>query len=296
VGKHIILELQFASRSGRTPVDPDLAKALPGPGWSDWLRYGSALAEALLEYFAGGADGCDLRTAWRFGKKDLEAFEHLRVIPRKLLNETDAAYRRNMEHMQAQPVALSTPYGPIKIREVVYLGAVKLKENQIGTVEFANALVASDTLLDALRPACRDLETGPVLDTRKGTSREGVKMLVVRDLFPAYLRDETVAELDSVRGGRFLRYRGLCSVGVDTDLSAVGDLSRDRTPDDHANSDFVVSRRLRHLLLEKGVKGIDFSPVLVEGTDAYDAYLGLWRELVERLGRNPRNRLDGAPP
>ena len=55
--------------------------------------------------------------------------------------------------------------------------------------------------------------------------------------------------------------------------------------------DWVVTRRVREVYLENGMKGWEFLPVLEEGTPLYRDFESRWARVRERVAVNPRNVL-----
>lgn len=284
------LEFDFSPRKLPTTMpDPEVAAAIGDRLWSRAIVYGSELAERF--FAATHKVPCKVRVGWTFTKRELDAVRHLVLVARKVLGESSEAVGKNRDYRDALPPALSTRYGVYKVREKAFVSDKRLKPDQIACLDLSGVYVVPTALGREILAACGGFELGPVLDVRTEAPIKDMAMLIARHFFPEFVADALVRELHDVDGSTVPHWDGPPTQS-DVSLEDWPALSRDRRPEDAVGDrGYIVTQDFRQALIERKVRGVNFEPVLVEGSDQHQAVLRLRAEFNERLAVNPANRL-----
>jgi hypothetical protein len=271
-----------------------------------------------LELTSDVKEGTGFNPWMEFDNSELNSFPFYRPLCRgPVFSESDADYKLNYQRMESLE-KIST-YGDARIRllDRVWVKSRKLKENTIaGALEWMGGFIVPELVAKNFCSAgLKGFSCKEVMDRKNQQPRSGIHLLYSESIMPPALKcvepvkgipfaekaGENMAELgfsdeeaqrigDRVDADNdpFRLYGCLCYESLEP--SKLLDFNVTAEPWGGWNSPFwVVSRRVRDVYREHGLKGWVFEPVLEKGTGMFEDHQALWNNFQNQIQINPAN-------
>jgi len=179
---------------------------------------------------------------------------------------------------------------PIKLVDSIALTKIKIAPNAIGcATHWTPEFIVPRGVADAFREeGLTGFELRPVLDSKTRQPHPDFFLLYSTSIMPDAERDATTID-QSATDNPGWRELGVLTYDF-TGWEACCDFNR--TAENWSNSHlpfWIVSQRVREVVVRRGFKGWGYRPVLEKGTPLHETYMRLWRDILDRVSVNPRN-------
>lgn len=248
------------------------------------LEEASSLGSVMSAGEALGGFG--VSTEWRLTESEMADLSHFSVLCRLTVPESDASYKRNYDMWLSSPLIQSEGCEPIRLARGFHMTSIKLRGNSIaGIGEWTEEYVCGADVLDIFREEkLTGFSPEPVFQTRSGAPLPNVSQLY------SEVKLSPVASQGLVK--TMQEFGGLLCYEI-MQLTGQQDFARTAEPwrsPRHGWPLWVISSRVRNLILARGIRGWAFRPVLSTNSAIYDSYLSQAEVLISLIRSAPSSR------
>lgn len=281
----------FPNDRGKICDDPEIANFLAIKYASPWLVWGKEKADRYVQAFAKGA-GCEMRLNFNLTWGNAKKYDYFLLTSKHVACENDKVYRANLEYNETLPTHHKTIFGSFKIRNKVFVDKIKALEDRIWSMEFCEAFIAREELVLEMLATFSGIEKAEVMHYRSQNPIDDWLSFNSKYWLPQLKEDETTYVKNLDHGTKYIEIFGLYSAKAD-DLKGMPDIFRmPQVYNTFGDSQYVVNKRVMEYWFSKGIKKSFFlQPLLISGSEQYEAYLDLWKEIKLALSVNPKNKI-----
>ncbi|MDJ0760932.1 MAG: hypothetical protein QNJ19_16175 [Woeseiaceae bacterium] len=280
----------FGNDQRRACKDPEIAEIIARDMCSPWLVWGTAKAERYVKAFETGA-GCEMRTHFDLTWPQARKYDFQVLTPKHVINESHTVAAANRDYADTLPIHHETDFGSFKVRDKLFVDKIKPYSDRIWSMEYCEGFIASEVIADRMLANFTGIQEARVLHHRTHDPLPGWKAWFSDQWLSRLVADET-NYLSEGLGWKYLEPLGLYA-GYADDLRSMPDVFRlPQVYNKFGDSDYAVRTPVMEYWRDQRIdRSFYLQPLLVTGTEAYDKYLAMWREMRSRLSVNPRNKI-----